>query len=79
VGSVVSEVPQGPGATETKTLDGGYDDTYAAWYLNASNDEVGVHLHARGWAPRRDPDLRDPELYDSDRAAGERRRRTRQR
>jgi hypothetical protein len=40
VGSLVSEAPKGPGATETKTLSGGYDDTYAAWYLNASNDEV---------------------------------------
>lgn len=40
VGSLVSEIPKGPGASETKTLAGGYNDTYAAWYLNASNDAV---------------------------------------
>ena len=38
VGSLVSQAPKGPGATETKTLAGGYNDTYAAWYLTASND-----------------------------------------
>jgi hypothetical protein len=34
-GSLVTQVPKGPGATQTKTISSGYNDTYAAYYLRA--------------------------------------------
>ena len=40
VGSLVGQVPKGPGATDTKTLTGGYDDTYAVWRLTAADESV---------------------------------------
>jgi hypothetical protein len=39
-GSVVTQVPKGPGASEMKTIANGYNDTYAAWYLRAGGDQV---------------------------------------
>ena len=39
-GALVSQVPKGPGASETKTLANGYDDTYAAYHLSASGNQV---------------------------------------
>lgn len=39
-GALVTEVPRGPGATDTKTLASGYDDTYATFDLSAEDDRV---------------------------------------
>ncbi len=40
VGSVVSEIPRGPGATDTKPIANGYDDRYAVHALVADHDRV---------------------------------------
>ena len=39
-GSLVSQVPKGPGAIERKNLTNGYNDTYAAYYLAADANQV---------------------------------------
>ncbi|MFO0983807.1 MAG: hypothetical protein U1E76_19085 [Planctomycetota bacterium] len=39
-GSLVSRVPRGPGASQTKDIANGYNDTYAAHFLRASNSAV---------------------------------------
>jgi hypothetical protein len=54
-GSVVSQVPKGPGATEMKTIVNGYDDTYAAWYLSASNNQVAFTFTPAGGQPVKNP------------------------
>ncbi len=43
-GAVGSQAPVGPGATQTKTLLGGYNDTYAAHYAVAANNRVAFNL-----------------------------------
>ena len=43
-GSVAMQAPKGPGASENKTLVNGYNDTYAAFYLNAVGDQVKFTL-----------------------------------
>jgi hypothetical protein len=55
VGSVVSQVPKGPGATETKTLAGGYDDTYAVWRLTATDDQVAFTFAPAAGQPVANP------------------------
>ena len=39
-GSLVTELARGPGASELKSLTNGYNDTYAAYYLRASDNQV---------------------------------------
>lgn len=39
-GTVAMQAPKGPGASENKTLVNGYNDTYAAFYLNAVGNQV---------------------------------------
>ena len=39
-GALVTQVPKGPGATQTKTLVGGYDDTYATYDLTAAGNQA---------------------------------------
>ncbi len=39
-GSVVAQVPKGPGAGQNKAIANGYNDTYAAYYLSASSNQV---------------------------------------
>jgi len=39
-GALVTQVPRGPGATQTKTIVNGYNDTYAAYYLSAATNRV---------------------------------------
>jgi len=55
IGSVVSQVPKGPGASETKTIVSGYNDTYAAWYLRASGDQVVFTFAPAGGRPVKNP------------------------
>lgn len=40
-GSLVTQVAKGPGASQMKTISNGYNDTYSAYYLNASNNQLG--------------------------------------
>lgn len=37
-GALVTEAPKGPGASQTKALSQGYDDTYATYQLDAASD-----------------------------------------
>jgi hypothetical protein len=39
-GSVVTQVPKGPGASQMKPIANGYNDSYAAYYLNATDNQV---------------------------------------
>jgi hypothetical protein len=39
-GSLVTQVVKGPGASQLKGIENGYNDTYAAYYLNASNNQL---------------------------------------
>jgi mannan endo-1,4-beta-mannosidase len=39
-GSLVTQVVKGPGASQLKEIQNGYNDTYAAYYLNASNNQL---------------------------------------
>jgi hypothetical protein len=39
-GSLVDQVPKGPGATETKEITNGYNDTYAAYHLAADDNQL---------------------------------------
>jgi hypothetical protein len=39
-GSLVAQVPKGPGAAQMKNITNGYNDTYAAYYLRADNNQV---------------------------------------
>jgi hypothetical protein len=39
-GSLVTQVAKGPGATQLKNLTNGYNDSYTAYYLNATNNQV---------------------------------------
>jgi hypothetical protein len=54
-GSLVTQVPRGPGATQTKTLANGYNDTYAAWYLRASDNKVSFTFTPAGGKPVPNP------------------------
>ena len=40
LGARVTQVPKGPGASEMKDIANGYNDTYAAYYLSASDNQV---------------------------------------
>lgn len=39
-GSLVTQVAKGPGASQMKTIANGYNDSYAAYYLRASDNQV---------------------------------------
>jgi hypothetical protein len=39
-GSLVTQVAKGPGATQLKNITNGYNDSYTAYYLNASDNQV---------------------------------------
>ncbi|QSQ20098.1 cellulase family glycosylhydrolase [Pyxidicoccus parkwayensis] len=39
-GSLVTQVARGPGASQLKNITHGYNDTYAAYYLSASDNQV---------------------------------------
>jgi hypothetical protein len=39
-GSLVTQVAKGPGATQMKRITNGYNDSYAAYYLNANGNQV---------------------------------------
>ena len=39
-GSLVTQVAKGPGATQMKNITNGYNDSYTAYYLNASDNQV---------------------------------------
>jgi hypothetical protein len=43
-GLLVLEVPKGPEATEQKKIANGYNDTYAAYYLTAQNNQVAFNF-----------------------------------
>lgn len=43
-GSLVTQIVKGPGASQTKTLSNGYNDTYASYHLNAVNNQVAFTL-----------------------------------
>jgi hypothetical protein len=47
-GTVVSEVAKGPGASAMKPIANGYNDTYAAWYLRASGNQVAFTFTPAG-------------------------------
>jgi hypothetical protein len=55
VGSVVTEVPKGPGATENKTIANGYNDTYAVYYLNATDNAVSFRYAPAAGKPVNKP------------------------
>ena len=40
LGSLVTQVAQGPGATQMKQITNGYNDSYTAYYLHASDNQV---------------------------------------
>jgi hypothetical protein len=54
-GSVATQVPKGPGATDMKTLTNGYNDTYAAWYLSATANQVAFTFTPAGGHPVKSP------------------------
>jgi hypothetical protein len=39
-GSLVTQVPKGPGASQIRAIANGYNDTYTAYYLNANANQV---------------------------------------
>jgi mannan endo-1,4-beta-mannosidase len=39
-GSLVTQIAKGPGATQLKNITNGYNDSYTAYYLNASDNQV---------------------------------------
>ncbi len=39
-GSLATQVAKGPGASQLKNITNGYNDSYAAYYLNANNNQV---------------------------------------
>jgi hypothetical protein len=39
-GSLVTQAAKGPGATQMKNMTNGYDDSHAAYYLKASDNQV---------------------------------------
>jgi hypothetical protein len=41
-GSLVTQVPKGPGASQMKTIAHGYNDSYAAYYLRAIDNQVAL-------------------------------------
>jgi len=50
-GSLVLEVPKGPGATEVKNILNGYNDNYAAYYLSAVGNQVGFTFNPANGQP----------------------------
>jgi hypothetical protein len=54
-GSLVDQVPTGPGATQTKNLNNGYNDTYAAYYLAADDNQVAFTFTPAAGRPVKAP------------------------
>ena len=57
-GSVVTAVPRGPGATQTKSIAGGYDDTYAVHTLAAAGNRVAFTFAPAAGKPVKNPIFR---------------------
>lgn len=47
-GTLVSEAPKGPGASEMKSIANGYDDTYAAYRVTAGDNQVAFTFTPAG-------------------------------
>lgn len=58
VGSLAAAAPKGPGASETKALTNGYDDTYAVFTLNAVSNQVAFTFTPAPGKPVRSPIFR---------------------
>jgi hypothetical protein len=54
-GTLVTQVPRGPGATQAKTITNGYNDTYAAYYLSAAANQVAFTFTPAAGKPVRNP------------------------
>jgi hypothetical protein len=54
-GSLATEVPKGPGATQMKNIANGYNDSYAAYYLDVSNNQAAFTFNPAGGKPVRNP------------------------
>ena len=54
-GSLVDRVPRGPGAIETKNINNGYNDTYAAYYLAAEDNQVAFTFTPPAGRPVKTP------------------------
>jgi len=54
-GTLVTQVPKGPGATELKNIANGYNDTYAAYYLSAKDNQVGFTFTPAAGQPVTNP------------------------
>ena len=46
--TVLTQVPKGPGAAQMKSIANGYNDTYAAYYLTASDSHVAFTFTPAG-------------------------------
>lgn len=55
IGAVATQAPRGPGASQTKALASGYDDTYAAYVVEAANNSVAFTFGPAAGKPVRDP------------------------
>lgn len=55
VGSAVTQAPRGPGAAQTKTLIGGYDDTYSVFRVTAAGNAAAFTFTPAGPDPVRSP------------------------
>lgn len=54
-GALVTQVPKGPGASQLKTIANGYNDTYAAYYLSASANQVAFTFTPAAGTHVKDP------------------------
>lgn len=54
-GSLVTQVRKGPGATQMKNIANGYNDTYAACYLSAVNNQVAFTFSPASGRPVKNP------------------------
>ncbi|HZE10114.1 MAG TPA: hypothetical protein VE034_00865, partial [Burkholderiales bacterium] len=54
-GTLVTQVPRGPGAIQTKTIANGYNDTYAAYYLSAAANHVAFTFTPAVGKPVKNP------------------------
>ena len=54
-GSLVTQVAKGPGATQLKNIRNGYNDSYAVYYLTASDNQVAFTFTPAVGTPVRSP------------------------
>jgi hypothetical protein len=57
-GSLVAQVPRGPGASDLKTIANGYDDTYGVYTLAAAGNQVAFTFTPAGGKPVKNPIFR---------------------